>query len=64
MTARPAALALTDDLPERRLDAGQRLFEQHDADHSIVAVLVDGSLRVEIDGGRLPRHHHPGLLRR
>ena len=64
MTARPAALALTDDLPERRLDAGQQLFEQHDADHSIVAVLVDGALRVEIDGSRLPRHHHPGLVRR
>ena len=51
---------LTDDLPERRLDAGQQLFEQHDADHSIVAVLVDGALRVEIDGSRFPDITIPG----
>ncbi len=60
MSGRLPALALTADLPERRLEAGQRLFEQHDADHSVVAILVDGSLRVEVDGGRLPDITIPG----
>ena len=46
MRERPPALVLTDDLPERRLEEGQRLFEQHDSDHSTVVVLVDGCLRV------------------
>ena len=54
------ALMLTDGLPERRLEEGQRLFEQNDSDHSVVAVLVDGCLRVEIDGGRLPDISIPG----
>lgn len=60
MSGRPPALALTDDLPERRLEEGQLLFEQHESDHSTVAVLVDGFLRVEVDGGRLPDISIPG----
>jgi CRP-like cAMP-binding protein len=60
MTGRPSSLALTDGLPERRLEEGERLFEQDASDHSIVAVLVDGSLRVEVDGDRLPDVSIPG----
>ena len=54
------ALVLTDGLPERRLAAGEPLFEQHDSDHTAVAVLVEGCLRVEIDGSRLPDITIPG----
>lgn len=60
MSGRPPALVLTDDLPDHRLETGQRLFEQGSADHSTVAVLVEGSLRVEIDGDRLPGITLPG----
>jgi CRP-like cAMP-binding protein len=60
MSGRPSSLALTEGLPELRLDEGERLFEQHASDHSIVAVLVDGSLRVEVDGDRLPDVSIPG----
>ena len=58
--ARPAALTLTDGLPERRLEPGQLLFAHHDAEHTTVAVLVAGSLQVEIGGNRLPDVTVPG----
>ena len=60
MSGRPPALALTDALPGRRLEEGELLFEQGGSDHDTVVVLVEGSLRVELDGGRLPDITVPG----
>ncbi len=60
VNGRPAVLTLTDGLPERHLEPGETLFRQGEPDHASVAVLVSGSLRVEVDGGRLPDVAVPG----
>ena len=60
VNGRPAVLTLTDGLPERHLEPGEALFRQGEPDHASVAVLVSGSLRVEVDGGRLPDVAVPG----
>jgi len=53
-------LDITSDLPERRLDAGDVLYGQGEGDHSEVAVLVEGELRVELDGFLLSDLRLPG----
>ena len=55
-------LALTDGLPARHLAAGEVLFGQGDGDERTVAVLVEGSLRVELDGVALAEITVPGAF--
>lgn len=55
-----AALALTAGLPERHLDAGDVLFDPASPDRSSVAVLVEGVLRIDVEGGRLADVTVPG----
>jgi CRP/FNR family transcriptional regulator, cyclic AMP receptor protein len=62
VNGRPLVLVLTDDVPERRLDVGERVYEQGAADHSTVTVLVEGRLEVDVDGNRLPDVTLPGSL--
>ena len=62
INGRPAVLMLTDGLPERHLEVGEALFREGEPDHASVAVLVAGSLRVEVDGGRLPDVAVPGTF--
>jgi CRP/FNR family transcriptional regulator, cyclic AMP receptor protein len=54
-------LALTADMPERTLAAGEVLFEQGERG-SIVAVLVEGALAVTFDGAPLDDHTVPGVF--
>lgn len=58
----PDLLHLTEDMPERRLTAGEELVRQDDADLTSVWVLVDGSLRVEQDGHLLAEITVPGAF--
>ena len=62
MDDRGDVLALTADLPLRRLRAGEVLFGQGDGDEQSVAVLVEGSLRVEVDGVELADITVPGAF--
>jgi len=55
-----AALDLTADLPPRRLEPGEVLYDQGDETEAGVVVLVDGSLRVELDGSLLSDIDVPG----
>ena len=55
-------LDLTDDLPERHLRGGEVLFGQGAADERSVAVLVEGALRVELDGVELAEITVPGAF--
>ncbi|MET0579997.1 MAG: cyclic nucleotide-binding domain-containing protein [Ilumatobacteraceae bacterium] len=55
-----AALALTEHLPERHLQAGEVLFAEHDLDHAAIAMLVEGRLTLALDGLRLPDVTVPG----
>jgi CRP/FNR family cyclic AMP-dependent transcriptional regulator len=43
-------LALTEDMPARRLEPGAVLYGQGDGSPTEVAVLVDGAVRVEVAG--------------
>jgi CRP-like cAMP-binding protein len=61
VTSRADLLALTQGLPERRLAAGEALFV-HGEGGVEVAVLVDGLLRVEVDGMVLSETASPGTL--
>lgn len=54
------ALALTADLPARRLEPGEELYGQGDGEEHGIAVLVAGSLRVELDGVALSDIDVPG----
>jgi len=54
------AVALTTGMPERRLEPGDVLFGRGDRDQMSVAVLVDGALRVELDGSTLSDLTIPG----
>lgn len=60
MDARTDVLALTDGLPARDLVAGEILFDQGEGDGRSVAVLVEGALRVEVDGVELAEITVPG----
>lgn len=60
MSPRAPSLVLTDDLPERVLETGELLFARHASDDSTVAVMVAGSLRVEIDGSPVAAITVPG----
>lgn len=62
MDARTDVLALTDDLPARELRAGEVLFGQGADDERSVAVLVEGALRVELDGIELAEITVPGAF--
>jgi CRP/FNR family transcriptional regulator, cyclic AMP receptor protein len=53
-------LALTRDRPERRLDVGEVLFGKGGGGDAEVAVLVEGSLRVELEGIPLAHLTIPG----
>jgi CRP-like cAMP-binding protein len=55
-----AALTLTADQPERHLEVGDVLFHPESPDRSSVAVLVEGVLRVDVEGGRLADVAVPG----
>lgn len=55
-------LDLTADMPEVRLDPGAVLFDQGDGDRGSVAVLVEGALRVELDGTTLSDITVPGAF--
>ncbi len=55
-------MALTGDVADRRLAAGEVLFEQGDeADHA-VAVLIEGILTAELDGAVIDEHTAPGIF--
>ena len=62
MTSRADAVALTADMDDRALDAGDVLFGQGDAETTSVAVLVDGALRVELDGELIEEISLPGAF--
>jgi CRP/FNR family cyclic AMP-dependent transcriptional regulator len=47
-------------MPERRLGAGEVLFAEGEGDARSVAVLVDGSLRIDLDGAHLSDVSVPG----
>ena len=55
-----AALELTSDLPSRRLDPGDVLYHQGDETETGIVVLVEGSLRVELDGSVISDVDVPG----
>lgn len=55
-------LDLTGDVPERRLEAGEVLYGQGEGDDVEVAVLVEGELRVELDGTLLADLRAPGTF--
>ena len=62
MTAPVDVLALTSDVVERRLTAGEVLFGQGDGGPPEVAVLVRGALGVELDGAFLAEISTPGAF--
>jgi CRP/FNR family transcriptional regulator, cyclic AMP receptor protein len=53
-------LGLTSGLPTRRLESGEVLLGPAHGDGRSVAILVDGALRVELDGARLADITLPG----
>jgi CRP/FNR family transcriptional regulator, cyclic AMP receptor protein len=55
-------LALTADMPERRLEPGEVLYREGDVDHATVAVLHAGVLGVEAGGTPLPDVSAPGAF--
>jgi CRP-like cAMP-binding protein len=54
MSPRVDVVAITDGMPERRLEPNEHLFDQGDETRH-VAVLLDGVMRVELDGAVLDR---------
>jgi len=58
----PDVLALTADAPRRELAAGEVLYGQGDGADRSVAVLVEGALRVELDGIQLADITVPGAF--
>lgn len=61
MTSRTDVLTLTGDLPERRIPAGEVLYAQGEEGVE-VAVLLEGALRVELDGLVLDEVSRPGTF--
>src|SRR5690349_4892617 len=55
-------LALTADMPALQLSPGDVLYGQGDESNDSVAVLVDGALRVELDGLTLSEIDVPGAF--
>jgi CRP-like cAMP-binding protein len=55
-------LALTADLPPRHLAPGDELYRQGDESDAGIAVLVDGSLRIELDDVVLSQIDAPGAF--
>jgi CRP/FNR family cyclic AMP-dependent transcriptional regulator len=62
VNARPDVLAITAHIPGEILEPGDVLFGQGDDDRSSVAVLVDGALRVQLDGVHLADISVPGAF--
>ncbi len=62
MTTRTDVVELTAGMPERRLAPGESLFGQGDDADRVVAVLVDGSLQVELDGVVIDQLTIPGAF--
>ncbi len=62
MNDRADVLALTEGLPGRDLASGQVLFGQGEDDERSVAILVEGALRVEVDGVELAEITVPGAF--
>ena len=62
MTTRDEVLSLTASEAERTLVAGEVLFGQGIGDRRSIAVLVDGRLRVELDGSLLSEITVPGAF--
>ncbi|HEY5888576.1 MAG TPA: Crp/Fnr family transcriptional regulator [Acidimicrobiales bacterium] len=60
MSSPSDVLALTRDLPERRLDVGEVLFGKGGGGDAEVAVLIEGALRVELDDILLAQLSIPG----
>ena len=60
MSSQSDVLALTRDLPERRLDVGEVLFGKGGGGDAEVAVLIEGGLRVELDDILLAHLSIPG----
>ena len=60
MTGDGGILALTEGHPQRSLQAGDVLFDEGDGNVAALAVLVDGSLRVEVGGSTLSDIREPG----
>jgi CRP/FNR family transcriptional regulator, cyclic AMP receptor protein len=58
----PGPLATTAGMPERRLAAGETLFAQDAEGPTAVAVLVEGSLRVDLDDLHLADITIPGAF--
>jgi CRP-like cAMP-binding protein len=55
-------VALTEGVPDRRLAVDEVLFGQGDQSDHAVAVLVDGTLSVELDGTVIDRHRLAGTF--
>ncbi len=62
MSGRGDVLELTASLPERRLATGEHLFERGDVGQADVAVLVEGTLRVELGGQPISDITIPGAF--
>jgi CRP-like cAMP-binding protein len=60
VTDRRDVLAVTEGMPERQLEAGAVLFAEGEGDARSVAVLVEGALRVDLDGAHLSDVTVPG----
>jgi CRP-like cAMP-binding protein len=62
MSTSSPVLELTADMPERQLAVGEALFDQGDATQHLVAVLVEGSLTIEVDGAVVSDITLPGTF--
>jgi CRP-like cAMP-binding protein len=62
MTTRTEVVGLTDGMPERRLAPGELLFDQGADGGRAVAVLVEGSLEIDLDGMVIDRVTIPGAF--
>ena len=62
MSSPPEVLSLTTEMPERRLEPGEVLFDQHETSPVVVAVLVAGHLDVRMGDAVIGAIDQPGAF--
>jgi CRP-like cAMP-binding protein len=62
MSSPPEVLSLTTEMPERHLEPGEVLFDQHELSPVVVAVLVDGHLEVRMGDAVIGGIDQPGAF--